>query len=541
VNDFRIIESTILDKNTVSNVTPQTSNNVESGNSLADNSSNQTRDEHIVDQVYISQTKQDECFAKEKELEQWRLREVYKDIEDNGQNYISLRWVVTTKIIDNQPTKKARLCARGFEEDQNFRTDSPTCTREGIRIILSLIASRRWNLNSIDIKTAFLQGNKLERTVIVKPPREAKTEKLWLLKKCIYGLADASRYWYLKVKEELSKLGGKPSLLDQGIFYFYKANKLIGVILLFVDDLLWSGEQSFYETIRKIKTIFQIGTEHKEAFKYIGINMKQNEDKSITIDQISYADSIPTIALNKIDTSNNSRQLNKDELTVLRSSIGQLNWLANISRPEISFQVSTISSKMTTATVSEIKETNKLINFVKNNPIFIKFSPLHRESTHIIMYADASFNNLENGNSQGGHLVMIRDKNQVVCPIFWKSNKVRRVARSTLAAETLAFTDGTDSSYFISKLAIECGLVNPTNKIVAYTDNKSLFDSASTTSLVTDRRLRVEISAIRELKEKDEISIHWIPKENQLADCLTKKGASTTNLSRLLEKGTLNC
>ena len=25
---------------------------------------------------------------------------------------------------------KAKLCARGFEEEQNFRTDSPTCFRE---------------------------------------------------------------------------------------------------------------------------------------------------------------------------------------------------------------------------------------------------------------------------------------------------------------------------------------------------------------------------------------------------------------------------
>ena len=121
------------------------------------------------------------------------------------------------------------------------------------------------------------------------------------------------------------------------------------------------------------------------------------------------------------------------------------------------------------------------------------------------------------------------------CPLSWKSNKVRRVARSTLAAEALAFTDGADTAYFIKQLAEELSSIAPNSQIITYTDNKSLHDSANTTSQISDRRLRVEISAIREMKERGEIDLHWINKERQIADCLTKKGASCISLLTTLK------
>ena len=57
-----------------------------------------------------------------------------------------LRWVVTPKVIDGKPSVKARLVARGFEE---------------LRLTLTIIASRDWTLNSLDVKTAFLQGKEI--------------------------------------------------------------------------------------------------------------------------------------------------------------------------------------------------------------------------------------------------------------------------------------------------------------------------------------------------------------------------------------------
>ena len=149
----------------------------------------------------------------------------------------------------------------GFEEDQDFRTDSLTCSREGFRIVTFFITSNKWELNFLDVKTAFLQGKLMEQTVYVKPPKEASTNKIWKLRKCVHGLANASRYWYLKLREEFIKLNAKPVLLDQGIFIWYENSKPIGMMVCFVDDVMWGGSELFVDVVKKLKLRFHIGTE----------------------------------------------------------------------------------------------------------------------------------------------------------------------------------------------------------------------------------------------------------------------------------------
>ena len=89
------------------------------------------------------------------------------------------------------------------------------------------------------------------------------------------------------------------------------------------------------------------------------------------------------------------------------------------------------------------------------------------------------------------------------------------MARSTLTAETLAFTDGTNSAYFIHQLATKSSLTHPSTQTVRYTDNKFLYDSDNTTTQITDQRLQVENLAIREMNENGKIELSWIVNDNR--------------------------
>ena len=98
--------------------------------------------------------------------------------------------------------RKARLIAKCFEEDclDEIMKNSPTRDKQPLRIVLSVIKRRKWNINCIDIKTAFLQGEKIQREVFLRPPKEANAHgKIWKLHKCVYGLAETSLKWYEKV------------------------------------------------------------------------------------------------------------------------------------------------------------------------------------------------------------------------------------------------------------------------------------------------------------------------------------------------------
>ena len=54
---------------------------------------------------------------KKKELESWKKNNVYEEVQDEGQKYITVRWYLSPKMIGGRLQIKARLCARGFEEN----------------------------------------------------------------------------------------------------------------------------------------------------------------------------------------------------------------------------------------------------------------------------------------------------------------------------------------------------------------------------------------------------------------------------------------
>ena len=57
------------------------------------------------------------------------------------------------------------------------------------------------------MKSAFLQGQSINREIFLKPPKEAGSDKLSKLLITVYGLCDAPRAWHLKIKEVLEKSG----------------------------------------------------------------------------------------------------------------------------------------------------------------------------------------------------------------------------------------------------------------------------------------------------------------------------------------------
>ena len=59
----------------------------------------------------------------------------------------------------------------------------------------------------------------------------------------------------------------------------------------------------------------------------------------------------------------------------------------------------------------------------------------------------------------------------------------------------------------------------------------------SSTKRVEDRRLRIDLAVLEDMLAKKEISsVSWIASHQQLADCLTKRGASTERLRAVISE-----
>ena len=471
--------------------------------------------------------------AKEREMDNWIENKVFDEVEDEGQVAISVRWVITEKVKDGKTSTKARLVARGFEEEtRELRKDSPTCAKETIRLLLALSSSKGWICNSLDIKYAYLQGNNINRELFLKPPPEYNNGQLWKLRKTVYGLCDAARAWYLRVKEELLKTGAEVSREDNGLFYHKKDAILQGLICVHVDDFLWAGNDWFkHNIIGNIAKKFCVGSADTAVFKYVGLHIASSGQMNSSVDQLHYANSIEKISISRARANNKNSDLSEKEKKEYRSLVGQLNWLSTQTRPDIAFDTCLLSGAFSKATVGDLIKLNKLADRVKNQCVKIVFPRLDdMRNCHLACFSDASFANLPGEGSQGGMVILLRDGKGKQCPILWQTRKIRRVVKSTLAAETLALLDcAEEANHLATLIARLLGTQKP--PVHCYVDNKSLVDALYSFKLVDGKRLRVEVAALQEMLERRELSkVSWIPTNLQLANCLTKTGASSKEL-----------
>ncbi len=128
----------------------------------------QIADEEDVNIVLIPKERHgdDDCLkAKQQELTKLKEFGTYEEVQDTGQFRITTRWVLWMK----GEGVRARLVARGFEDEGSYRKDSPTVGKSAMRVLLTIAASNKWKVRTTDIKSAFLQGKNMDREVYITP------------------------------------------------------------------------------------------------------------------------------------------------------------------------------------------------------------------------------------------------------------------------------------------------------------------------------------------------------------------------------------
>ena len=499
---------------------------------------------HAPEEVNIviipkNQQQTPECEqAKLEEIEKLKQFNTFSVVKDEGQFRISTTWVLWEK----NGGVRARLVARGYEESFKERTDSPTVSKNVLRTFLAIAPSTNWDVKTTDIKSAFLQGKAISREIHVSPPKETGLKgKIWKLQKCLYGLNDAARQFYASVSDELTKLGCIQSVLDPAVFYYKADGSLQGFIVCHVDDFLHAGNAKFErDIIKPLHQRFHAGRCEEETFNYVGFHLAQTAD-CVSISQNDYVHSLPEVALLPERMSKKCEKLTPEETTTFRALVGKLNWAVQGSRPDFAFYVVHFSTKFNNATVNDLLQLKKCVKKLKESSCAVTFPTLgHPESWGITVFSDAAHANLNGVNSTSGHIVFLTGENQRCAPLSWGCNKIKRVVRSSLAAEALSLQEGLEDGLYHQSMIQEMFGKNCATNIKAYTDSKSLIEAINSTRLVDDKRLRIDLGAIKESVSKHEVDVRWCPGSKQLANCLTKKGAQSNDLLRVIQTGRLD-
>jgi hypothetical protein len=122
---------------------------------------------------------------------------------------------------------------------------------------------------------------------------EGHEEKVYMLKRSLYGLKQSSRQWYLKFYQAILENGFEVSPLDHCV-YICKNNDKLTILSLYVDDILLTG--NCLDMIKNTKAFLASKFEMKDmgAANYVlGIKISKNrKSKLLYLDQEKYMEKI---------------------------------------------------------------------------------------------------------------------------------------------------------------------------------------------------------------------------------------------------------
>ena len=181
---------------------------------------------------------------------------------------------------------------------------------------------------------------------------KSKPNHICRSKKALYGLRQAPRAWFDKLKCALNSWGFENSKCDTSLFY-RKIKSEIVILLIYVDDIIITGDNSgsIKELVSNLNRAFALkDLGELNFFLEIQVNRNQN---AILLSQTKYIQDL----LAKTKMSNckgiespfsTTEKLKKNEgekfydPTLYRSVIGSLQY-AILTRPELAYSVNKLS------------------------------------------------------------------------------------------------------------------------------------------------------------------------------------------------------
>jgi transposase InsO family protein len=444
--------------------------------------------------------------------------------EAKGRKLVTTKWIFTVK---SDGRYKARLVARGFQQKYKIDYDetySPVVNTTSLRILISIAAAKGLKMKQFDVKTAFLHGD-LKETIYMKVPKGYlnKEGKVCKLNKSLYGLKQAPLMWNIKFTEFLSKMGFKQMKLDQCIFVMEGEKKII--LAIYVDDGLLFGEREedlihVMDTIRKTFEIRILD----EVTNYIGLDIEQ-DDKGIKIFQKNYSEKI----VKKFNLEN-ARECRTPNITIeehpsvkvdmkshelYREMIGSLLYLANKSRPDISFQVGYCSRHQNSPNLNDLNNAKTIFRFVKGTTE--KGIHFGKDDKVLRGYCDSDFaGDPDTRRSTSGFVIWLNGG-----PVAWSSRKQSVVALSSTEAEFIAAAECCKELLFVRDLIYE--ITKERLEVEMRVDNQSAIWLMKKGIMGRrSKHIDVKYYYLKEKIDENQISVKYCPTGSQLADILTK-------------------
>ena len=459
--------------------------------------------------------------------------------------------------------RKARLVICGNFQSRQAREDSYAggCQTDSLRVMLARCATLGWSLASTDIRNAFIlapineEDDETEAVYALYPPKVFQlaqvqcSQQLWRVDRALYGFRRSPRLWGQfrdrRLREAKIPYGSGYMYLtqhraDENIWSVHVVaadgtDEIRAYINVYVDDLLYVGEQSVIEAVQawitsEWKASPLTWATEEFTLRFLGLEIGRTKDGGVKIHQRGYIEELlrhhglseekghltpcpQEWLLGEAEVS--TQEYPPDQLRRAQAITGELLWLSGKSRPDLMHTVATMSSCCLRDPVLVERIGTRALGYLKETlDLALVYHP-KRTDNFIEGFSDASF--APNGSRSVG-CSMTRYQEQ---PVAWRCGRQALVSLSVAEAELIETITTTQMAYGISAITNE--IHQEQAEIVIKVDNAAAvgLSNESSGSWKT-RHLKVRAFHLREAVRLRELRIEHIPGLCQLSDLGTK-------------------
>ncbi len=446
---------------------------------------------------------------------------------------IKCKWVYAIKYLADGSIKKfkARLVAKGFTQKKGIDYNevfSPVSKISTWRILISIAASKGWDLFQDDVPSAFLKGL-LKEVIYMEQPEgyhEGTSNTVCRLIKTIYGLKQSAREWNEVITSYLQSQGFTQVVSEPCLFVRRRNGRFIFAVI-WVDDILTTGDDDLPTFRHNMQQHF--GMDEGNSLSWcLGIHVaKDPATSNITMDQEKYIDDKCREFSHFIQRGGSSTPLPSNYTEKLREAeestsppdpsfpyapmLGSLMFAMICTRPDISTAVSLLSRHVRKIHCNLLQH---VFRYARDNPYRIQYK--HQAPLILKGYADASFAADGDCKSTGGYIFTLGSG-----PISWSTNKQPIVALSSSEAEYIAVTPAGQECLWLSEILNS--LFFPQGCVTIYEDNDAVIKLSKEPKInKRTKHISVRYHWIREKIAQGIFKLQYLNTKSQLADIMTK-------------------
>jgi hypothetical protein len=358
---------------------------------------------------------------------------------------------------------------------------------------------------------------------------------IMIVLKPLYGIPEAGTHWWATYhKHHQEKLFMVTSTYDPCLLITTTENAF-GIVGMQTDDTLILGSEEFSILENDELTKANLSAKPKEVLCsntpliFNGCILTQHED-AMELRQKEQAKKLKLV---------DAKSENFKHEYMEQRARGA--YIATICQPEAAFDLS-VAAQHQNPTESEATALNKRLDWqMKHMDRGIRYIALDLATIKLFVFVDGSFANNKDFSSQIGYEIILA--NEITGDeefeikgnlIHYSSTKSKRVTRSVLASEIYGMVGGVDMAISINttiKMIMD-QLGFTSIPIIVCTDSYSLYECLVKLGTTNEKRLMIDIMAIRQSYERRELQeIRWINGQDNPADAMTKSSPN-----RALEK-----